>query len=185
MELTFEAGSSWAARVELVPARRQLTWISAGASLGSCPWESAVQLGAPRPPHQPGKTPLAGRHSTAQLLCATQLRLTQRKWDFFLWVLVYLKLRFHSSYRLCITDEHFSSLSLLISIDLKCRYSHYVFSIFGSRSWKSNDLYMFRFQLLQVSHGINRFTMPVIPRRTGKMKEIILEFSSITVCVQH
>lgn len=63
----------------------------------------------------------------------------------------------------------------------ECRYSHCVFSVFGSQSWKSNNLYMFQFQLLHVSHGINRYTMPEILRWTGKVNEVILEFSSITV----
>lgn len=76
VELTFEAGSACA---ELVPTWRQLTRISAGASLGSCPWESAVQLRDPHPPRQPGKTPLAGMHSAARLFRATQLRLIHRK----------------------------------------------------------------------------------------------------------
>lgn len=76
VELTFEAGSSSAACAELVPARKQLARISAGASLGSHPWESAVQFGAPCPPRQPGKTPLAGMHNAAWLLRAKQVRLT-------------------------------------------------------------------------------------------------------------
>lgn len=84
VELTFEAGPSWAACAELVPARRQLARISPGASLGSRPWESAVQLGAPCPPHQPGKTPLAGMRNAAWLLHAKQVRLTHRKQDFWL-----------------------------------------------------------------------------------------------------
>lgn len=42
--LSFEAGSSWAAHVEPVPAKRQLARISAGASLGSHPQESAMQV---------------------------------------------------------------------------------------------------------------------------------------------
>lgn len=40
---------------------------------------------------------------------------------------------------------------------------------------------MFQFHLLQVSHGINIFAMPVIPRWTGTVNKIVLEFSSITV----
>lgn len=69
------------------------------------------------------------------------------------------------------------------SSDLKSSYSHCIFSVFGRQRWKSNDLYMFQFQLMQVSHRINRFTMPVILRWIAKVNKIIFEFSSITVCV--
>lgn len=68
VELTFEGDFSSAAHAEPLPARRQLAGISAGASHGSHPWE---QLGAPHSPCQPGKTPLAGLHCAAQLLCTT------------------------------------------------------------------------------------------------------------------